>query len=76
MELVPVIVDAIDARIVGAHQIAGELQIVGRVGEHQIDAGVGNFAQFFQAVADANGTRRRNAATWPVLTLMMTQLAT
>ena len=37
-ELVPLVVDAVDARIVGPHEVGGELQIVGRVGEDEIDA--------------------------------------
>ena len=37
-ELVPVVGDRVDVRIVGTLQIAGELQIVWRVGEDEIDA--------------------------------------
>jgi hypothetical protein len=37
-ELVPIVVDGIDARIVGALEIALKLQIIGRIGEHEIDA--------------------------------------
>ena len=36
-ELVPVVVDRIDLRLVGTVQVAVELQIVGRVGEDQVD---------------------------------------
>ena len=37
-DLVPVIVDRGDFRIVGAMQIATELEIVGRVGKHEVHA--------------------------------------
>ena len=38
-ELVPVVVDGIDEAVVGPAQIAAELEIIGRIGEDQIDAG-------------------------------------
>ncbi len=37
-ELVPLVVDAVDARVVGPHQVGAELQIVGGIGEDKIDA--------------------------------------
>ncbi len=37
-EFVPVVIDRIDAGIVGTLEIAAQLQIIGRVGEDQIDA--------------------------------------
>ncbi len=43
-ELVPVVVDRIDVGIVGALEVVRELEIVGRVGENQIDAAGGSFA--------------------------------
>ena len=60
-ELVPVIVDAVDHRVVGPEQIALELQIVGRVGEDEIDAFRRQPAQLFQAIAyeHAIGGERR-----------------
>ena len=41
-------------RIVRPHQIAGKLQIVGRVGEDEIDAGVRKLLQLSDAVTDKN----------------------
>jgi hypothetical protein len=40
-ELVPVVVDRIDKAVVGAVQVALQLQVVGRVGEDQVDAALG-----------------------------------
>ena len=37
VELVPVVVDRIDLRLVGTVQVAVELQIVGRVGKDHVD---------------------------------------
>ena len=51
-ELVPVVVDGVDQRLVRPRQRAFELQIVGRVGEDQVDAGVGKLRQLGDAVAD------------------------
>jgi len=36
-ELVPVVIDGVDPGLVGPRQLAAELQIVGRVGEDEID---------------------------------------
>ena len=49
-ELVPVVVDGIDMGFVGALEIALELQIVRRIGEHQID----------RTGRQASTSRRRN----------------
>ena len=51
-ELVPVVVDAVDHALVGARQRALELQIVGRVGEDQVDASLGELVHLLDAVAD------------------------
>ena len=40
-EFVPVVVDRIDDALVGARQRAFELKIVGRIGEDEIDASLG-----------------------------------
>jgi hypothetical protein len=48
------IVDRIDLALVGPREIARKLQIVGRVGEDEIDARAWDFFQFGQAVADQN----------------------
>ncbi len=50
VELVPVVVDGVDLRLVGTVQVAVELQIVGRVGEDHVDRLLGQPAR----------TRRRN----------------
>ena len=36
VELVPVVVHAIDAGVVGAQKLAAKLEIIGRVGENEI----------------------------------------
>ena len=51
-ELVPVVVDRVDARIVRALEVVGELQIVGRVGEDEIDASRRQLRHLGDAVAD------------------------
>ena len=43
---------AIDNRVVGAQQVAVELQIVGRIGKNEINAVIRQFLQFRNAVAD------------------------
>ncbi len=53
-ELVPVVGDRIDVRIVRALQIAGELEIVRRIGEHQIDGTRRQLRHLGDAVADQN----------------------
>ena len=57
-EFVPIVVDAVDARIVGAHQIGSELQIVGRVGEDEIDRMVGQLLQRCDAITDDDAIGR------------------
>ena len=52
-------VDGVDARIVWTLQIAGELQIVRWIGEHQIHALRWQFLQFGDAIADQDAMRRR-----------------
>jgi len=51
VELVPVVVDRVDLRIVRPQQIAAQLQIIGRIGEDHVDAGVGQGSQHLDAVA-------------------------
>jgi len=65
-KLVPGIVDAVDHRVVGAEQLAFQLQIVGRIGEHEVDALVGEPRQLLQAIADedaVDGQGRADAVT-------------
>jgi hypothetical protein len=47
---------AVDHGIVRAQQVAFELEIVGRIGEDEIDAGYGKLAQLFQAVPYEHAT--------------------
>ena len=37
-ELVPVVVDGVDAAVIGARERAFELKVIGRIGEDEIDA--------------------------------------
>src|SRR6185369_13050830 len=57
-ELVPIVVDAVDTAIVRAEQLGGELEIIGRVGEDEIDALRRQLCQLFNAVADKNSIER------------------
>ena len=57
-ELVPGVVDAVDHRVVGAQQLPLELEVVGRIGEHEIDARVRELRQLLQAIADEDAVRR------------------
>ena len=41
VEFVPIVIDRIDLAIVWPQQITAELQVIGRIGKHHIDAGVG-----------------------------------
>ncbi len=45
------VVDGVDLGIVGPQELAAELQVVGRVGEDQIDAFVGQAGQRLEAIA-------------------------
>jgi hypothetical protein len=45
---------AVDARIVGAKQVAAELKIIGRVGKDQIDGGTWDFLEYGEAIAMNN----------------------
>ena len=58
-KLVPVIIDGIDARVVGPLEIALELEIVGRVGEDEIDRLGRQFRHLRDAVADQDATARQ-----------------
>ena len=51
VELVPVVVDGVDLRLVGAVQIAVELQIVGRIGKDHVDRFFGQPVERGDAVA-------------------------
>ena len=57
-ELVPVVVDRVDARIVGTLEVALQLQVIGRIGEDQVDALRRQLRHLGDAVAD------QDAAGW------------
>jgi hypothetical protein len=50
-ELVPFVIDAIDVRLVRAGERAAELHVVGRVGEDEIGAALGELAHRLDAIA-------------------------
>jgi hypothetical protein len=62
-ELVPVVVDGIDARIVGAFELALQLQIVRRIGKDQIDALGRQLCQLGNAVAEYDSMGRSGRET-------------
>ena len=51
-ELVPLILDAVDPAVVGPQQIARELEIIGRIGEDEIDRRLGQARHRRDAIAD------------------------
>ena len=75
-ELVPVVVDAVDDRVVGPQQVALELEIVGRVGEDEIDALVGQLCQLVEAIADEDAIGRQAPPAHDDARTMVTQLST
>ena len=54
VEFVPVVGDRVDVRIVRTFQVAGELEIIWRIGENQIDGTRRQFRHLGDAVADQN----------------------
>ncbi len=54
-EPVPVGVDAVDPRIIGAVQFAFQLQVVGRIGEDHVDAAFRHGVHQLDTVADMDG---------------------
>ncbi len=58
-ELVPVVVHRVHFALVGPGEAAFELKIIGRIGEDQIDAGLGQAAHGLDAVADQDLVERR-----------------
>ena len=50
VELVPVVLDTGNGRLIGAGQVAAKLQIVGRVGKHQIHRGGRKLLQLRKAI--------------------------
>ena len=60
-EFVPVVIDGIDARIVRPFEIAGELEIVRRIGEDDVDGRRRQLRHRGDAVADKNAVGLRNS---------------
>ena len=60
-ELVPIVVDGVDQALVGARQRAFELQVIGRIGEDEIDRGRGEPLHLRDAVADQDRVARAGA---------------
>ena len=58
-EAIPLVGDGIDMAAVGPVEIAAELEIVGRIGKDEIDAGIGQLAQPLHAVTIENLSKRQ-----------------
>ncbi len=57
-ELVPIVVDGVDAAVVGPEQLAVELKIIGRIGEDEIDRCFGEAVERLDAIADDDAIER------------------
>ena len=57
-ELIPGVVDGIDAAVIGAFQIALKLKIVRRVGEYEIDRLCRQFCHLGNAIPDEDAGGR------------------
>ena len=62
-ELVPIVIDGIDARIVGTLEVALQLQIIRRVGEDEIDGSCRQLRHLGNAIADDDARRRGGLKT-------------
>src|SRR5262249_8934043 len=58
-EAIPVIVDGVDPRIVGTSELALELEVVGRIGEDEIDAAFRQSLHHLDAIALDDAIERR-----------------
>ena len=58
-EFIPVVIDRVHFALVGPGQAAFKLKIIGRIGEDQIDAGLGQAAHGFDAIANQDLVERR-----------------
>ena len=58
-ELIPFIVDAVDAAVIGPVKLVRELKVIGRIGEHEIDAPCGQLLKFLDAIADNDLVARK-----------------
>jgi hypothetical protein len=58
-EAIPGRVDAVDPAVVGAEQLAAELQVIGRIGEDQVDRPRRQPRHYLDAVADQHLVLRR-----------------
>ena len=59
LEPVPIVVDAVDAGVVGAEQLAVQLEIIGRVGEDEVDGGLRQPPDLLDAIADNDLVQRQ-----------------
>ena len=64
-ELVPVVIDGVDAAVVGARQRALELQVVGRIGEDKVDAVRRQPFERRDAIGDDHLVERQQAGRKP-----------
>jgi hypothetical protein len=64
VELVPIVVDRIDAAALGSEQVAAELEIVRWVGEDHVDALLRQACHFRDAVALEDAVVRKLALRW------------
>jgi hypothetical protein len=58
-ELVPIVINGVDTALIGTRQSVFELQIVGRIGENQVDAVCGKRTHHLNAIAAQNLVARR-----------------
>ncbi len=67
-EFVPILGDAVDPAVVGPQQFIGDLQIVGGIGEDQIDACLRQTPHLLDAIADDNLVERQPCRSRPIRT--------
>ena len=61
VELVPIVGDGIDMAAIGAREIAAQLEVIGRIGKHHIDAGRGQRTHRRNAIAGDDLAQRQIA---------------
>ncbi|MPL60869.1 hypothetical protein SDC9_06431 [bioreactor metagenome] len=64
-ELIPGVVDGVDLGIVGPVQLATQLQVIGRIGEDEVDACLGQAVHHLDAVACKNLVERQQRLLRP-----------
>jgi hypothetical protein len=63
LELVPVVVHGVDLGVVRPQKVAAQLEVVGRVGEHEVDGPVRQLLELRQAIARKDGVDRQAHAS-------------